>query len=135
MFTIYLHDSSRTLRFRLVGELTGAWASELEQSWRTAASILKSKELIIDLTEVTSTDDEGDRILRDISQSGARFITASPQNDALAQRISGRTPASLPLLPLRNWRKLLCWLTRCCRSAQSSLSQRLPCAAAVRKIW
>jgi len=56
---MYQHDSARMFRFVLRGELSGSAVTDLEQAWRTSASILKHKELVVDVSEVVNADATG----------------------------------------------------------------------------
>ena len=49
----YQHDSFSEFRFVLRGSLAAPWVKELEQAWITAASILKEKALVIDVSGLT----------------------------------------------------------------------------------
>jgi anti-anti-sigma regulatory factor len=65
-------------RFVVAGELNGSAAKELEQAWKTAASILNGKELVVDISGVTSADSSGADLLSRMRESGARLIAAAP---------------------------------------------------------
>ena len=45
MLKITIHDSPEALTFQVEGKLVGAWAKELEQAWKTAASIRETERL------------------------------------------------------------------------------------------
>ena len=135
MLDIYLHDGPRSVKFKLLGTVTRPWTAELEQTWKTASSIRNGKQLVVDLTGIVNIDEEGERLLDLLSRDGARFISASPGSDAVAERISHRSPAVLPPLPVRGWHKVLCWLRQCCHGAQGSFDDRVPCSTVTRKLW
>ena len=75
---MYLHDSAATFRFVLRGELIGDHVAGLRHAWTTAQSILGTKELVVDLSGITSADAAGFEMLSAMRHSGARLIGASP---------------------------------------------------------
>jgi hypothetical protein len=99
MLKITLHDGPEALTFQVEGKLVGAWAKELEQSWKTASSIRNRKALIVDLTETSYIDDEGKRVLGKLFRDGAFFRTAGTMTCAIVEEITGK--ASNP------WRGIL----------------------------
>ncbi len=91
MLKITIHDGPETLIFQVEGKLIGAWAKELEQSWKTSASIRTGRALIIDLTETQYIDEEGKRVLKRLFQDGAFFHTAGPMTNAVVDEITGKS--------------------------------------------
>lgn len=91
MLKITIHDSPEALTFQVEGKLIGAWAKELEQSWKTAASIRNRKALIVDLTGTMYIDDEGKRVLAKLFQDGAFFRTAGPMTSSIVDEITGKS--------------------------------------------
>ena len=71
---MYLHDSATRFRFVLRGELTGSDVARLRHAWTTAQSILGTKELVVDLSGITTADVGGFETLREMRHSGARLI-------------------------------------------------------------
>ncbi|MCE5310933.1 MAG: hypothetical protein LLG20_25100 [Acidobacteriales bacterium] len=74
---MYQHDSSSVFRMVLRGSLKGLWVNELEHAWMTAASILKGKELVIDISGLTGIDNSGLKLLSRIQDAGGR-LTGEP---------------------------------------------------------
>ena len=89
MLKITIHDAPEALTFQVEGKLIGAWAKELEQSWKTASSIRDRKALIVDLTETLYIDDEGKRVLKKLFRDGAFFRTAGTMTSAVVHEITG----------------------------------------------
>ena len=71
---MYLHDSATTFRFVLRGELFGDHVAGLRHAWTTAQSILGTKELVVDLSGITTADVAGSEMLYEMRHSGARLI-------------------------------------------------------------
>src|SRR5690348_13258530 len=96
MLKISIHDDPEALTFKVEGKLIGAWAKELEQSWKTASSIRERKALIIDLTEALYIHDEGKRVLKKLFDDGAFFRTAGAMNSSVVDEITGKSKPSKP---------------------------------------
>lgn len=94
---LYQHDSDTVFRFALYGQLAGSCVSELEQAWLTAQSILKDKELVVDLSGVTDVDTTGSELLSRMREAGARLIPALPLEGGAIQvaRAGGKPQLSL----------------------------------------
>ncbi len=75
---MYQHDSAAMYRFVLRGDLADDQTQELERAWSTAKSILKGKELVVDVSGITDADDSGVELLSRMRDSGARLTMALP---------------------------------------------------------
>src|SRR5579864_6554534 len=91
MLKITIHDGPEALTFQVEGKLIGAWAKELEQSWKTASSIRDRKALIVDLTETLYIDEEGKRVLKKLFREGAFFRTAGAMTSSVVDEITGKS--------------------------------------------
>jgi hypothetical protein len=90
MLKITIHDSPESQTFQVEGKLVGAWAKELEQSWKTASSARDRKALIVDLTGTLFIDDEGKKVLRKLFNEGAFFRTADCMTASIVDEITGK---------------------------------------------
>lgn len=77
-----IHDSAAQFRFELEGPLASGDVAELDQCWRTAASTIAGKTLVVDLTSLTAIDDSGRQLLNCWRQAGAEFV-AGPESVAM----------------------------------------------------
>jgi hypothetical protein len=93
MLRITMHDDAQALTFQVEGRLVGEWAKELERAWIDAKKNTKSlrgnRPAIVDLTGILFIDDEGKRILKQLSHEGARFHTCCPMTEAIIAEIGG----------------------------------------------
>jgi ABC-type transporter Mla MlaB component len=87
----YMHDGPTTFRFELSGKLDREGAGRLDQDWRTASSVLGDRRLIVDLTFVTSVDEEGRALLAGWHREGALLVANSKSHE----RSPNRSCASL----------------------------------------
>ena len=76
--TVYQHDELSRFRFKLLGVLDAAGARQLEYCWRTAASVLRGKQLVVDTTCVSVIDAAGESLLERMQQAGATLIAEPP---------------------------------------------------------
>jgi len=88
MLKITLHDSSRELRLKLEGRLSGPWVRELQQCWLTAASATAGRGTVVDLEEVDFVDGEGQALLAEMHGSGVRLVARTPLIRSLLEEIS-----------------------------------------------
>jgi len=94
-FRYYMHDGLAAFSFELAGRLSDEGARELQETWRTASSMIGDRSLIVDLSYVTSIDAGGQRLLRGWHDRGAQFVAKSPEAKALIQSITGQSVGDL----------------------------------------
>jgi ABC-type transporter Mla MlaB component len=75
---VYQHDSATMFRFVLLGELRGDRVAGLRHAWITAQSIVGTKELVVDISGITTADRAGVELLSRMRESGARLAAALP---------------------------------------------------------
>lgn len=118
MAVIYLHDEPGALRFSPRGDLGADAVEELRRCITTALPTLQGRNVVLDLSLVTSADDSAGRLIESLAAQHARFITATGPMDLLVQAVSGRTPR-LVAPPRPAWRqKLRCLFLDCLPQAQ-----------------
>jgi STAS domain len=77
--------------------VAGPWVAELSRIWVETVPQLKSRELILDLRNVTYADSAGMDALKTIyAQSKARLIAGSPWTEYLADEIRKNGPENVP---------------------------------------
>ena len=81
------HDSSNMFRIVLIGELGESGARELRWAWETAKSILRGKELSVDVSAVTKADLNAIHLLACMRESGARITAALTATRARSERL------------------------------------------------
>src|ERR1700733_13224027 len=90
MLRITVQNNPEALTFLVEGKLVGAWAKELEQSWRDAAPVRGHREWVGYLTEALFIDGEGRRVLKKLFREGAFFRTACPMTEWIVSEITGK---------------------------------------------
>jgi hypothetical protein len=79
-----IHDGAAQFRFELEGPLASGDVAELDQCWRTAASTIGDKALVVDLTSLTAIDESGRQLLYRWRQAGAEFVAGKEHLATLA---------------------------------------------------
>jgi len=121
---LYLNDSAEKFEIVLDGDLTADAARNLDHAWTTATSILKGKELVVDVSGLTSAGAEGVDLLGRMKRAGARLTAKrSPKSSDLVRFLG----VPLAAHPARHgWTRRL--LSLC-----TMLGFRLGCRAAIHK--
>jgi anti-anti-sigma regulatory factor len=90
MLRITIHETDDEMAIRLEGRVAGPWVAELGHAWAEATPHLASRQVVLDLRDVTFADLAGKQVLRDIhSQTGARLVASTQWSQFLAGEISG----------------------------------------------
>jgi len=87
MLRITVHETETSWQLRFEGKLAGDWVVEAENIWRSAPVSVRRIE--VDLRDVTTVDDAGERLLRAMHQAGAHFIAEGVAMKSLVGEITG----------------------------------------------
>ena len=60
----YIHDLATSFRIELEGSLSGKAVMQVEQSWRTASSVIGNRSLVIAVGNMSNIDPAGHALLR-----------------------------------------------------------------------
>ena len=74
MLKISITKTPAEMRWVLQGRLVEPWVSELRTNWKKAYRSRKVCRCIIDLNDVTSVDQAGEKLLRAMLRKGAQLI-------------------------------------------------------------
>lgn len=91
---LYQHDYAAMFRFVLIGDLTGESVDELRCAWETAGSVLKGRDLVLDLSGLTNVDPGGLELLSRMKDSGARMQSREAPEREEIRRFLEYTPAA-----------------------------------------
>jgi anti-anti-sigma regulatory factor len=58
----------------LQGRLTSPWTAELKSSWKKAHAECRRRKCIVDLSEVTHIDENGEKMLAKMMNEGVEFV-------------------------------------------------------------
>jgi hypothetical protein len=73
MFRISTVDTPHERRLVVEGTLVNPWVAELRSTWGTAGDYLEGRRLVIDLTNATMIDSQGEAAIFELMQDGATF--------------------------------------------------------------
>lgn len=90
MLKITVHHTPEALRFQLEGRLVGAWVTEFEKCWLSAASASRARHAVVDLRDVTFIDDAGKTLLRCLGEKHVDFIARDTLTRAIVDEICDR---------------------------------------------
>jgi len=76
MLKVTIVETRSQRRLILEGALVEPWVEELEKTWAAAVRESPARQLIIDLTNVTTISKEAEAVLSDLVRQGARFLCA-----------------------------------------------------------
>lgn len=105
MLRIIRTETEAERRWILCGQLAGRWVHELRSQWLESAAAAP-KRGVVDLTDVTFIDEDGERLLGQMSREGMNLIAGDgvDNRDLLenlctkgrrpVRRMLGRTPES-----------------------------------------
>ena len=85
----YMHDGPSAFRFELAGDLDNEGARELEQAWRTASAVIGDRALVIDMTFISSVEEDARSLLARWHAQGAHLIARTKVSRELAETIVG----------------------------------------------
>lgn len=101
MFKISTVDTKGERRLVVEGTLVNPWVAELRRTWGSAGHTLEGRRLVIDLTNATKIDREGEAAILELMQEGAQFRCSGVFNTHVVKQIarkchSGRSDALRP---------------------------------------
>lgn len=76
MLRTIIIDTPFEQKWVLQGRLSGDWASDLRQTWDKSRSEREGRKCAIDLEDVTCVDKQGEQILAEMADEGARLIAS-----------------------------------------------------------
>jgi ABC-type transporter Mla MlaB component len=91
---ITITDSPDEQTWSLQGLLVGQWAAELLSTWRGARQAGDTRSRIVDLTEVSSIDRDGEAVLAEIMSQGAEFIAGDVYTRYLLRNLRSKLKRS-----------------------------------------
>lgn len=73
MLKITVSETASEQRWKLQGRLAGPWVEQLQSCWARAQAERPGRSCVIDVTNLTSVDGEGEMLLQAMINQGARF--------------------------------------------------------------
>jgi ABC-type transporter Mla MlaB component len=95
MFRITVVDSPSEEKWILQGQLTGEFASELHATWRTSLDRCLDRLRVVDLSDVTMIDRNGEEVLLQMIHQHAKFVAAGVYTSLLLEALQARSESEL----------------------------------------
>jgi hypothetical protein len=95
MLRISFAQTDTEQRWTLCGQLAGPWVAELRECWEHGRRIASGAALLFDLKDVTFIDENGERLLSEMTSAGARFVAAGVETKHLLDNLRANGERSL----------------------------------------
>ena len=95
MFRIWTYDTADERRLVVEGTLVSAWVAELRRTSDAAGGSLGDRSLVIDLTDATAIDGEGEAAILELMQGGAKFCCRGVLTKHVLKRLAGKCHTGL----------------------------------------
>lgn len=97
MATIKIYDRANEYRVEIVGRFAGDSLNEVENAWKSALRETMPRQFTVDITRLTSYDNAGCLLLREMYRHGAQFAAGTPVSLVFLGELS-KTPRRGPAL-------------------------------------
>lgn len=95
MFKISTIETSTERRLIVEGALIKPWVAELRKTWNEAGNSLDGRKMIIDLTNATIIDPEGEAAISELMQEGAKFCCSGVLTKHVLKQIAHKCQTTL----------------------------------------
>jgi hypothetical protein len=76
MLRTMITDTPFEQKWVLQGRLAGQWAIDLKERWESSKSAREGRRCAVDLEDVISVDDQGERVLEEMVAEGVVFLAS-----------------------------------------------------------
>lgn len=90
MLRISYSDAEAGQRWNLCGQLAGPWVGELRSCWQYARRLAPRAQALVDLSDVTFIDEEGERLLSEMTKAGVEFLAGGVATRHLLENLKGK---------------------------------------------
>jgi hypothetical protein len=95
MFKISTIETSEERRLVVEGTLIKPWVAELRRTWNEAGDSLDGRRMVIDLTNATIIDPEGEAAILELMQEGAKFCCSGVLTKHVLKQLAQKCQTSL----------------------------------------
>ena len=81
---------SYSQQWTLCGQLAGPWVQELRSCWKHARRAAAGSGAVVDLSDVTFIDEDGERLLAEMRRAGVEFVATGVETKHLLQNLKSR---------------------------------------------
>ena len=90
MFRITVEEGPTQDKWILQGQLTGEFASELSANWQSSQARDPGRARVVDLSDVTVIDKNGQEVLLTMIRQGARCVATGVYTSHLLEELKSR---------------------------------------------
>jgi hypothetical protein len=94
MLRISYSQTEARQQWMLCGQLAGPWVEELRSCWHTLHNAVESRALV-DLSDVTFIDENGERLLSEMRDAGVAFVAAGVETRYLLENLNSNSERPL----------------------------------------
>jgi hypothetical protein len=87
---ITVTDAPREQRWILQGRLSGPWVAQLKSNWEKSHGQSGDRSCVVDVSNVTFVDLEGERVLAAMIKDGAHFIATGVYTKHILETLQKR---------------------------------------------
>lgn len=95
MLRISTFDTAHERRLVVEGTLVNPWVAELRRTTGAAGSSLEGRSLVIDLTNATTIDREGEAAIFELMQDGAKFRCSGVHTKHVLKKLADKCHTGL----------------------------------------
>jgi hypothetical protein len=95
MLRISYKLTDSTQQWILCGQLAGPWVEELRACWSHGRLTEAGAKSVVDLSEVTFIDENGEKLLSEMRSAGVGFVATGVDNKHLLDNLEGRDERAL----------------------------------------
>lgn len=90
-------------QWTLCGQLAGPWVQELRSCWEHGPSVAAGSAAVVDLSDVTFIDEDGEKLLSEMRTAGVEFVATGVETRHLLENLKGRGEKSVRRM-VGSWR-------------------------------
>jgi hypothetical protein len=90
MLRICYSETEPRKQWTLCGQLAGPWVHEFRSAWRQAPQTTNEWRTVVDLSDVTFIDENGETLLAEMRSAGVEFVAAGVETRYLLDNLKSR---------------------------------------------
>jgi len=90
MLRICYSQTETGQQWTLCGQLAGPWVEELRSCWQHITQIAAESRAVVDLSDVTFIDENGETLLSEMRKAGMAFVAAGVETRYLLENLNSK---------------------------------------------
>src|SRR5260370_40215703 len=96
MLRISYSQTEIAQQWTLCGQLAGPWVQELRSFWQHTRKTAAETRQVVNLSDVTFIDENGERLLLEMRSAGVEFVTAAGGNQTPPEHPDSNSRGQMP---------------------------------------